>query len=101
MRGEVVCCIPFNTADVWSGGDRGTRRREVSQVIRMGIRRALLDERIIVLGIGLGERDHIQMVKEDPEDFFGDIGNFLGPDTVRPRLVYIGDERDWLVVLLW
>jgi hypothetical protein len=45
------------------------------------------------------KRDHIQVVKEDPEDFFGDVADFAGPELVWPRSVHCEDEGDWQIRL--
>lgn len=50
---------------------------------------------IIVGSIGdylLWIRNHIYMMDEDPEDFFGDVDNLLTPNTVRSWMVHRGYE---------
>lgn len=78
MRGEVVGRFPFDAADVGGGGDRGAVTREVAG--RVGGR--------FVGGIGGdGVGDDVQVVEEDPEDFFRDVDDFFAPDAVRAGLV--------------
>lgn len=81
---EIVSCIPFDATDVWGSGHRRARRREVSLVVRSWIRRTLLHERVVRLRVSLRQWDHVEMVQEDPEDFFGHISDLLAPHAVRP-----------------
>lgn len=99
VRSEIVGCIPFDTANIWGSGHWRPRRREVSLAVRVKIGRMLLREGVVRLGVGLREGDHIQVVQENPEDLFGHIGDFFAPHSIRASLVYIGDERYWLVVI--
>lgn len=99
MRSEIVGCIPFDTANVWGSGHWRPRRGKVSLAVGAKIGRTLLRARVVRLGVGLREGDHIQVVQENPEDLFGHIGDFFAPDSIGASLVYIGDERYWLVVI--
>jgi hypothetical protein len=80
---KVVGSIPLDAANVRSSRDRGPRGREVSLAVRTSIHRAFSGEWVVRLRVCFGERNHIEMVKEDPEDFFGHIGSLLAPHPVR------------------
>ena len=47
---------------------------------------------LIVCNCFFVERDNVQLMQEDPEDFFGDVGNFTAPVSVGPRLLHLGYE---------
>jgi hypothetical protein len=99
--GKVIGCIPFDAANIWSSGDWRARWREISLEVGAIIHRALVRERIVRLRVGFGEWNHIEVMKEDPEDFFGHICYLLAPDSIWSGLVYIGNEGDWLTLIFW
>ena len=85
VRGKVICCVPFNATDVGCGWYWGTLERKVDGCI--GCVRGRVKMRV---------RHHVQMMKENPENLFGDIGNILAPDTIWAWDVDGGDESWWL-----
>lgn len=47
------------------------------------------------------ESDDVQVMQENPKDFFGHVGDFLAPDSVGARATHVEDETDWPLGLAW
>lgn len=75
MPGEIVCCVPLDTANVWRRWYGWTLAREMPSRIGSSF--------VQLLGIGYD----IRVVQEDPEDFFGDTDDFIAPRAVWTRVV--------------
>ena len=84
MSGQVIRSVPFNSADVWRSRDRRMFASEMSRNVRRGSFR------------DLWIRNDVRVVQEDPEDLLSNVVHFSLPDTIRPRMIYRGDEAWWL-----
>ena len=77
MGGEVVGGFPFDAADIRSCGNRGA----VAGKVGRGVANRWL-------GGFWRVGDNVEVVEEDPEDFFSDVNDLFAPDAVRARVVH-------------
>ncbi len=88
MCGQVVRGIPLDAANIRCGGDGRPFLWEMSGFVGF-----------VVAGINnLRIGDDVDMMEEYPEDFLGDIDDFVAPNMVRSRRVHLSNELGWLGV---
>ena len=85
MHSEIVRGIPLHTTNIRGSGHWWTCQREMS--LLEGLVRPVCSN-----GVRLYDWYDVQMVQEDPKNFFCHIGDLRAPNTIRPRLVYISDK---------
>lgn len=88
MGCEVVCCVPFYTADIWRCWDGRPIAWEASGAVGgcwVGV---------------VGEGNEVFFVEEDPEDFFRDIEDLVAPDAVRSGVIN-GSYKAWGLSFFW
>ena len=90
MDGQILRCLPFDATHVRSGWMWWTRFREVKFC------KAL---RIVMCCIRTRNRNDVEMVQEYPEDFLGNIHNFLAPNTIWSGYVHLLNEAVRLLLV--
>lgn len=81
MSGEIIGGIPFDPTDIRRSWNWRPGSWEMAGPEGVRSRRFILHDRY-----------HVQVMQEDPEDFFRHVRNFFAPNSIGPRLVNIGNE---------
>jgi hypothetical protein len=54
-----------------------------------------------MFGCSTGKGDDVQIVQENPENFFGYIDNLFTPNPVWPWSSHLKNKADWSLRLTW